>query len=57
MEPPAIRGSTLSLGLLIALTLGMGTLGSMATVAQIPTWYAQLVKPSFNPPNWLFGPV
>jgi len=27
------------------------------TAQQIPTWYAGIVKPSFNPPNWVFGPV
>lgn len=27
------------------------------TAQQIPTWYASLAKPGFNPPNELFGPV
>jgi tryptophan-rich sensory protein len=31
--------------------------GSLATAPNIPVWYAGLVKPSFNPPNWIFGPV
>ena len=35
----------------------VGILGSILTVEAIPTWYATLNKPSFAPPNWLFGPV
>lgn len=34
-----------------------GALGSIATASSIPTWYADLTKPPFNPPNWVFGPV
>ena len=34
-----------------------GLAGSVFTAPNIPTWYASLNKPAFNPPNWIFGPV
>jgi len=34
-----------------------GFVGSLFTTPSIPTWYASLEKPSFNPPNWVFSPV
>lgn len=34
-----------------------GVIGSVFTFQAIPTWYAALQKPVFNPPNWIFGPV
>lgn len=41
----------------IALTVALGGASGYVTVKEIPTWYASLNKPSFNPPNYLFGPV
>ena len=32
-------------------------IGSIFTTPEIPTWYATLVRPSFAPPDWVFGPV
>ncbi len=33
-------------------------LGALIGVSNIPgDWYQSLVKPPFNPPNWIFGPV
>lgn len=41
----------------VLFTVGIGSLGGLFTISEIPGWYAGLQKPSFNPPNWLFGPV
>jgi tryptophan-rich sensory protein len=34
-----------------------GLLGALVTTTGPGSWYESLVKPSFNPPSWLFGPV
>ncbi len=41
--------------LIIPLTAGW--VGSIFTMPAIDLWYAGLVKPSFNPPDAVFGPV
>lgn len=41
----------------IAPVVAASLIGNAVTLPQIPTWYPTLVKPPFNPPNWLFGPV
>jgi translocator protein len=43
------------LGVWIALPLLMG--GGIGSLFQPGAWYDGLAKPSWNPPNWLFGPV
>ena len=37
--------------------LAIGYFSGMETRSAIITWYPTLVKPSFNPPNWIFAPV
>jgi len=50
-----ININKLSISLLLC--LGAGFLGSLFTTPAIDTWYINLDKPIFNPPNWIFAPV
>ncbi len=34
-----------------------GLVGAIFTRPAISTWYVELVKPRFTPPDWVFGPV
>lgn len=47
----------IALAVFVVGSLAAGFLGSVATMSNIPTWYATLVRPPLNPPNWLFAPV
>jgi benzodiazapine receptor len=51
------KGDIIKLVVSILICQCAGLIGSFFTVPSIPTWYATLKKPSFTPPNWVFGPV
>ena len=43
--------------LVVTTCLVIGYLSGTVTRESITTWYPTLVKPIFNPPNWIFAPV
>jgi len=49
------KGTKLSLSILLPILVG--GISGYYTASSISTWYIYLAKPSFNPPNYLFGPV
>ena len=47
----------IGLALFVALCLGVGALGASIAATSVESWYSGLIKPSFNPPDEVFGPV
>ncbi len=46
-----------ALGLSLVICFVVAGLGGMVTTPEIGGWYNALRKPSWTPPDWIFGPV
>lgn len=51
------RTNIIKLIVSLFLPLCVGVVAGIFTSQAVPTWYATLNRPFFNPPNWVFGPV
>lgn len=51
------RKNLYALPLALGLPLTVGLAGAIATSRSLATWYRDLKKPAWNPPNSIFGPV
>lgn len=41
----------------LAIPLAIGGISGIATTQSSSSWFTELVKPSFYPPSWVFGPA
>ncbi len=46
-----------SIFLSVLIAESAGIIGSIFTASSVRTWYVDLIKPLWNPPSWIFGPV
>lgn len=57
VQTPPRRHGWLVLGGFLLLCLAVGYVGGRVTAPAVASWYPALVKPSFNPPDWIFAPI
>jgi tryptophan-rich sensory protein len=51
------KSNIIKLAISLVIPLAVGSIAGIVTAQSVSTWYASLNRPSFAPPNWLFGPV
>jgi translocator protein len=51
------KHSWIGLCVFLAVCFAAGAIGGAVTSPKIGNWYAALAKPSWNPPDWVFGPI
>lgn len=51
------RKDWIALAAFLIITFAVSGIAGALTTSEIGGWYAGLKKPSFNPPDWVFGPV
>ncbi|MFA6171625.1 MAG: TspO/MBR family protein [Patescibacteria group bacterium] len=51
------KDNFIKLAIAVVIAEAAGIIGSFFTAPSIPSWYATLPKPAFNPPAWIFAPV
>ena len=52
-----LKNKFISFILFLIITYSASFIGGMVTISLKEPWYSQLVKPDYNPPDWVFAPV
>lgn len=57
MKNQTVKIQFLPLIISLLITTIVACIGGILTSSSVKSWYPGLAKPTFNPPNWLFGPI